>query len=96
MLKSLPNKVQECINSYDDRIRALCEHFVNEVKWDEIYENRLCEEFDIIQQKNFIQCFEQVTYIVGYMRSQNIPSLCVEVVRVVYFVICLVLLILIL
>ena len=73
MLKSIPVKVQECVNSYDDRIRALCEHFVNEVKWDEIYENRLCEEFDIIQQKNFIQCFEQVTYIVSYMRSQNIP-----------------------
>ena len=73
MLKSLPSKVQECINNYDDRIRALCDHFVNEVKWNETYENRLCEEFDIIQQKNFIQCFEQVTYIVGYMRSQNIP-----------------------
>lgn len=69
----LPKSVLSCVDNYDDRIRALCDHFVNEVKWNEVYENRLCEEFDIIQQKNFIQCFEQVTYIVGYMRSQNIP-----------------------
>ena len=51
----LPESVELCVETYDKRIRALCGHFVNEVKWDEIYENRLCEEFDIIQQKNFIQ-----------------------------------------
>ena len=37
----LPKSVLSCVDNYDDRIRALCEHFVNEVKWNEVYENRL-------------------------------------------------------
>ena len=67
------SNLPSCISSYSNKLINLCNNFVNEVVWNEEYENRLCEELDIIQAKNFIQCFEQVTYIIGYMRSQNIP-----------------------
>ena len=54
-------------------VENLCKRFIRPLPDDERYLNRLVEELDIIEDKGFIRCFEQVTDIIEYTRGSKIP-----------------------
>ena len=54
-------------------VENLCKRFIRPLPDDERYLNRLVEELDIIEDKGFIRCFEQVTDIIEYTRGLKIP-----------------------
>ena len=65
--------IKDVLDHRSDAIKALCDRFVREPFDDPRYLDRLTEELDIIESKGFIRCFQQVTDIIEYTRSQGIP-----------------------
>jgi len=63
------------VASYSDQTKALVQRFCRALPLGLQYEDRLREELSIIEKKNFIKCFNQVTDIVELTRAKRIPHI---------------------
>ena len=64
--------IKDVLDHRSDRVKNLGARFVREPFDDPRYLDRLDEELDIIESKGFVRCFQQVTDIIEYTRSQGI------------------------
>tara|TARA_Y100000816_G_C26091772_1_gene577084 strand:+ start:315 stop:2018 length:1704 start_codon:yes stop_codon:yes gene_type:complete len=65
--------IKDVIDHRSAPIKQLVSRFVRDIPDKHEYLDRLEEELDIIEKKDFIKCFNQVSDIIDYTRSQGIP-----------------------
>lgn len=56
-----------------DDIKLLVSRFTRSCPDDDVYVDRLNEELDIIEEKGFVKCFNQVRDIIEYLECESIP-----------------------
>ena len=65
--------VKDVVEDRSQSIKNLVARFIRDIPDTHEYLFRLQEELDIVEKKDFIKCFNQVTDIIDYTRSQGIP-----------------------
>ena len=73
MKKSDKYTIKDVIEHRNDEIKKLISRFIRDVPDSHDYLERLNEELDIVEKKNFVKCFRQVSDIIEYTRSKGIP-----------------------
>jgi DNA polymerase III alpha subunit len=61
--------------TFSEQTIALTRRFCRSVPKNKLYQDRLTQELNIIEQKGFIKCFNQVTDIVELTRAKRIPHI---------------------
>ena len=72
-MNSTKYTIKEVVDDRNNQIKSLVSRFVRDIPDSHDYLSRLDEELDIVEKKNFVKCFEQVSDIIEYTRSRGIP-----------------------
>ena len=65
--------IKDVVENRTNDIKKLVARFIRDVPDTHDYLNRLNEELNIVERKDFVKCFNQVSDIVEYTRSRGIP-----------------------
>ena len=68
-MNSTKYTIKEVVDDRNNQIKSLVSRFVRDIPDSHDYLSRLDEELDIVEKKNFVKCFEQVSDIIEYTRS---------------------------
>ena len=72
-MKSSKYTIKDVVEHRSEKIKVLVSRFIRDVPDTHDYLSRLDEELDIVEKKNFVKCFLQVSDIITYTRSRGIP-----------------------
>ena len=65
--------IKDVVEWRSDKMKCLIARFIRDVPDEPRYLDRLSEELDIIEKKDFIKCFNQCADIIEYTRNNGIP-----------------------